>query len=126
MQRRAALREVADGLKSRADVCDAHPALVRAGAHLGDDPGEDCPICHEPDSLRHVSYAFYRGGPRQQGGQPVPSDKLGGLLEKHGQLRVYVVEVCPSCHWHHVLEARTMDRPVRRGAMIANRRPLRG
>lgn len=122
MQRRSLLAEVRDGTRSPADVCDAHPNLVRAGEHLGDQIGEDCPICGEEDGLRHVTYVFHRRGRSARGGRAIASERLGEELAKHGSLRRYVVEVCPTCHWNHLVEAATLERPLRRRPRVAPRR----
>lgn len=104
MQRRAVLREVVEGTRTPGDVCDAHPDLVRAGEHLGASADEDCPLCGS-DRLRHVTYVFFRKGPRKQGGRAVRHDTLPAQLKRHGDLNVYRVEVCVDCSWHHLLES---------------------
>lgn len=122
MQRRALLAELRDGTTSPADVCDAHPNLVRAGEHLGEDIGEDCPVCGDEDALRHVTYVFARRGKTARGGRAVRAEQVAIELAKHGTLRRYVVEVCPACHWNHLVEAATLERPVRRRPQVAPRR----
>lgn len=99
MARRAVLDEVRSGAKSQNDVCDAHPELIRAAVHHGDPTGEPCPFCDT--ALVHVSYVF---GPRLgPGGRCVSGtkelDRLRGLKSDY---TLYVVEVCPSCRWHHL------------------------
>lgn len=103
MARRAAVREVRDGLTPVDSVCDAHPELVRAGVHIGDRQDADCPVC-EQDDLAHVTYVFPSYGPIARRGKAVPRDTLPVQVRRHGDLRVYTVEVCLSCHWHHLVE----------------------
>lgn len=104
MQRRALLRDVSAGRRAREDVCDAHPELVRAGVNIGTPVGDPCPVCDAPD-LVHVSYVFEGKAPRGQGGRAVPRESLARQAERHGDLTVYTVEVCPSCCWHHLVES---------------------
>jgi hypothetical protein len=105
LQRRALLREVAEGTRPVGDVRDAHPDLVRAGQHIGSEVREDCPLC-DAQALRHVSYVFEgKGRQRTPGGRAVPRESLARQAERHGDLTVYTVEVCLGCHWHHLLES---------------------
>lgn len=105
MARRALLRDVQTGVCSPTDVCDAHPDLVRAGRNIGTPIEEACPLCSEVE-LRHVTYIF-TGKPGRNGesGRAVPRDSLPNQVKRHGDLNVYTVEVCPECHWHHLIES---------------------
>ena len=51
------LRDWRLGKIGRAEVCDAHPELVRAARNLGEETTQDCPIC-EKSKLRLVSYVY--------------------------------------------------------------------
>ena len=104
MQRRALLRDVAEGRRTREDVCDAHPDLLRAGVHIGTPVADDCPVC-EADQLTQVSYVFEGKEQRTRGGRAVPRESLARQAERYGDLRVYTVEVCTACHWHHLVES---------------------
>ncbi|GGI03215.1 DUF5318 family protein [Egicoccus halophilus] len=104
MQRRATLGAVAAGRRSREDVCDAHPDLLRAGTHIGTPVAESCPVC-DADELRHVHYVFDGRTPKSQGGRAVPRENLTRQQERYGDLDVYTVEVCVLCHWHHLVES---------------------
>jgi hypothetical protein len=105
MARRAVLRDVETGLKSIQDVCDAHPDLVRAGRNIGDVVDDGCPLCDEP-SLRQVTYVFTRRAQKGgESGRAVTRDSLDAQVKRHGDLNVFTVEVCPTCHWHHLLES---------------------
>jgi hypothetical protein len=112
MRRRALLRDVAEGLRSPDDVRDAHPDLLRAARHLGEDADEGCPLC-EDGRLRHVTYVFDRRSRSHPGGRAVPAASLALELDRSGELRVFVVEVCPACCWHHLVESFLLvDRPT--------------
>lgn len=124
MQRRALLSDVRAGLVSPGDVCDAHPDLVRAGRHLGDDAGDDCPLCQQP-GLRRVTYVFDEAGraSRTSGGRAIPANTLPAVFEKYGDLQAYTVEVCIACSWHHLLESFGLVH--RRRARTSNAAPAR-
>lgn len=85
---------------TREDVCDAHPELLRA-AKAGHVTNEECPIC-EVDELVHVTYAF---GPRLPArGRCVDTAAEMRRLDQSGdELSCYVVEVCPTCSWNHLV-----------------------
>lgn len=103
MARRATLRDVREGLRSRDDVCDAHPDLLRAGKHIGVEVAKACPLCDERE-LRHVTYIFPTYGPKARRGQAVPRESVGAQMRRYGDLHVYTVEVCLACRWHHLIE----------------------
>lgn len=102
MARRAVLRDVRTGLTAAGDVRDAHPELLRAAKWIGDLQDEGCPLCDEHD-LVQVLYAFPRHGRTARRGQAVTRESLPAKVAKLGDLRVYTVEVCRSCHWHHLV-----------------------
>lgn len=105
MARRATLRDVRAGLRTPEEVCDAHPGLVRAGRHIGEGVAEDCPICEDGGDLRRVTYVFHDKGRPSQSGRAVRREQLAAEAERYGALNVYSVEVCPDCHWHHLMES---------------------
>lgn len=110
MQRRALLGEVRAGQRSLDDVRDAHPDLVRAGTHIGTPVRDACPLCEEP-TLAHVSYVFEGKGGRSPSGRAVPREALARHAERYGDLGVYTVEVCLTCHWHHLVESYVLLAP---------------
>ena len=103
MARRATLRDVRSGLRSPADVCDAHPELLRAAKWIGEPQASDCPLCDD-DALVHVTYVFPRYGKTARRGQAIPRDALRATVRKLGDLTVYTVEACRDCGWHHLVE----------------------
>ncbi|MBY5164488.1 DUF5318 family protein [Salsipaludibacter albus] len=111
MARRATLRDVRSGLRTRADVCDAHPELLRAAKWIGEPVG-DCPLC-DTDALVHVTYVFPRYGKTARRGQAVTRESLPDRVRKLGDLAVYTVEACRSCGWHHLVEKYDLLPPKR-------------
>ena len=101
LARRAVLRDLRAGRVERVDVCDAHPELVRAGRHIGEPAGGDCPVCGTAD-LRLVSYV-YGDKLRAANGRCISSpNELARLETRHEEFSCYVVEVCVVCRWNHL------------------------
>lgn len=112
LARRAIIRNFKNGRLSRLDVCDAHPELMRAARHIGDQTGEECPICEETNVVL-VSYAFGDGlGP--SGHCVTTRAEVQRLKKRTSELVCYVVEVCPECSWNHL--ARSFRVPGRNKA----------
>lgn len=100
LARNSIVSEFRKGRLSRLDVCDAHPDLLRAAVNVGDETGEDCPICEEA-KLRLVSYVF--GSRLAPSGVCVTSKKeMARLARTAKDMVCYVVEVCPNCSWNHL------------------------
>ena len=91
------------GRLSRHEVCDAQPELLRAAIHCGRPLGQDCPICEE-GGLVLVSYVF--GARLPAHGRCVTSAReLARLERRTDALTGYLVEVCASCRWNHLLRS---------------------
>lgn len=100
LARRATLADLARGRLSAADVCDAHPDLLRAARYYGEHTQNGCPIC-DADRLTRVTYA-YGDELQHASGRARPARSLDGLAQRFAQVRIYVVEVCRSCGWNHL------------------------
>ncbi len=116
LARDSTVREYQRGRLSRLDVCDAQPELMRVAVNLGRPTETTCPIC-EDDKLVHVSFAF---GPRlPASGRPLATNaELQSLARSTDEVAFYVVEVCTSCGWNHMLRMFT--------SQVARRRPRPG
>lgn len=99
LARRNLIRQVKVGRIARHEVCDAHPELVRAATHVGDEVDELCPIC-EDDNLVLVTYVFGARLPKH--GRCADKAELVKLSRRADELACYFVEVCRSCHWNHL------------------------
>jgi hypothetical protein len=101
LARRAVLRDLRRGALTRLDVCDAHPELLRAGRHVGEDAARSCPVCgHE--SVRLVSYV-YGDKLKAANGRCITNEReLAKLDAAHDEFACYVVEVCLDCAWNHL------------------------
>ncbi len=101
LARRAVLRDLRRGVRSRNDVCDAHPELMRAARNVGERARIKCPVCAERD-LYYVSYV-YGDALKQANGRCLSyPGELEKLRAKHDEFDRYVVEVCTNCRWNHL------------------------
>ena len=110
MKKRAILRQLRRGLVSHADVCDAHPDLIRAAKHIGERFREQCPVCGA-DEMRLVLYTYGKDLKRSSG-WPRRSAELRELRSHVDQFRCYVVEVCLECSWNHLVRSFDTGRAV--------------
>ena len=111
LARRAALGSVRRGSLDTADICDAHPELLRAAKNIGEDASAPCPVCSH-ESLRWVRYVYGDELKRNNGRVVYPAEWLRELASKHDQFQCYVVEVCVDCAWNHLLRAYTVGRRI--------------
>src|SRR5438477_12082020 len=100
LARRATLASVFAGHTTVADVCDAHPYLLRAAKFHGEATQTGCPICRK-SKLTHVTYVYGDELGRYEG-RVKQSPELAEMATEYGEFRVYVVEVCQSCGWNHL------------------------
>lgn len=100
LARRATLAAVFAGHTTVADVCDAHPYLLRAAKFHGEATDADCPICRKA-RLTHVTYV-YGDELGRYAGRVKRGAELAEMAAEYGEFRVYVVEVCQSCAWNHL------------------------
>ena len=119
LARRATLASLKAGRTTLADVCDAHPYLLRAAKHHGEPTEDRCPICGRTN-VTHVTYV-YGDELGQYAGRVKRGPELTEMAAEYGEFRVYVVEVCQSCSWHHLATSYVLgtgEPPVgrRRGA----------
>ena len=101
LARRAVLRDWMLGRLSRGDICDAHPELLRAARHLGEETDRPCPICTDV-RMRLVSYVYGDSLKTANGrciSNPAELDRLEANCD---EFVCYVVEVCTECSWNHL------------------------
>ena len=102
LQKRAVLRDVHSGRVGTLDVCDASPYLKSAARFHGEPTDERCPICRR-DNLTLVHY-IYGDELKQSAGQARKLAELPVLAMTLREFQVFVVEVCQSCAWNHLIE----------------------
>jgi Family of unknown function (DUF5318) len=100
LAKRATLKSVLAGRTTIADVCDAHPYLLRAAKFHGEPTDGVCPICRRV-KLTHVTYV-YGDELGQYEGRVKRGPELDEMALEYGEFQVYVVEVCQSCAWNHL------------------------
>ncbi|MGH3318675.1 MAG: DUF5318 family protein [Streptosporangiaceae bacterium] len=100
LARRATLASLFRGQSTTADVCDAHPYLLRAAKHHGEPTSKVCPVCRG-ERLTHVTYV-YGDELGQYAGRVKQTRELAEMAGEYGEFRVYVVEVCQGCEWNHL------------------------
>ncbi|HEX6255373.1 MAG TPA: DUF5318 family protein [Euzebyales bacterium] len=116
MAKRALVRRVSQGSVAVADVCDAHPELLRAARNIGTPSERRCPICALADrrahvaadatsSLRLVTYVFGRDLRRRSGTPVWTREELEDLAADHDSFTAYTVECCLVCGWNHLHES---------------------
>jgi hypothetical protein len=103
LAKRALLRDARLGLLGTTDICDAHPELMRAAKHVGEETRNDCPVCARE---KLVLLAYVYGDSLKAENGRVWSIATGlRMAAAHPGSSCYVVEVCRRCSWNHLREA---------------------
>lgn len=108
LRRRSVLREVHSGRVGTYEVCDASPYLRSAAKFHGDATDERCPVCRR-EHLTNVHY-IYGDELKASSGQARKAAELPILAMTFREFQVFVVEVCRSCGWNHLIEQFTLGR----------------
>jgi hypothetical protein len=103
LQRRALLAEVYSGRTGTAEVCDASPYLVRAARFHGQASEVTCPVCRK-EQLTLVSWV-YGDELKHAAGSARARDELIRMAAMYDEFSVYVVEVCRTCSWNHLVQS---------------------
>jgi hypothetical protein len=123
--RQATLHDLRSGYVTTTDVCDPHPDLIRAALHHGEPSSRSCPVCRGGESRaadRLDPRLGINGGPGLPGagglvflryvygdelgqfsGRIRSQEELAEMSADAGDVKVYVVEVCISCGWNHLV-----------------------
>ena len=108
LQKRALLRDLHNGRVGTFEVCDASPYLKSAARFHGEPTEQRCPVCRR-DNLILVHY-IYGDELKQSAGQARHLAELHNLAMTLGEFQVFVVEVCQSCSWNHLIEQYLLGR----------------
>jgi hypothetical protein len=119
LQRRALLADVYAGRLGVAEVCDASPYLLRAARFHGEPSDVTCPVCRK-EKLSEVSWVFGEQLKHLSGSARTP-DELAQLDAAQPEFSVYVVEVCGTCSWNHLVQSYVLGSPVSRGRRAPRR-----
>jgi len=123
LDRRNALAKLVLVATGASDHLDPHPHLLRAARNHGVPAGQPCPWCKSTDDLTTLNYVYgdelgpYSGRLRTQ-------KELATMAGQHGQFRVYLVEVCRSCGWNHLVRSYVLGDGIPRAALRASRDAL--
>ena len=103
LKRRSLLAEVYSGRTGVSEVCDANPYLLRAAKYHGRSSTVMCPICRK-EQLTLVSWVFgdHLGA---VSGSARTAEELVLLATRYDEFSVYVVEVCRTCEWNHLVKS---------------------
>lgn len=103
LRRRSLLAEVYSGRTGVSEVCDASPYLLRAAKFHGKLSAVICPICRK-EQLTLVSWVFgdHLGA---ASGSARTAEELVLLASRYEEFSVYVVEVCRTCSWNHLVKS---------------------
>src|SRR6201999_1750276 len=102
LQKRAVLRDVHNGRGGALEVCAVTPYLKNAARFHGEPPDERCPVCRR-DNLTLVHY-ISGDELKQSAGQARKLAELPVMAMTLREFQVFVVEVCASCSWNHLVE----------------------
>ena len=103
LQRRALLAEVYAGRIGLAEVCDATPYLLRAAKFHGEASAVTCPVCRK-EWLTLVSWV-YGDELKHAAGSARTADELNRMATLYEEFSVFVVEVCRTCSWNHLVQS---------------------
>jgi hypothetical protein len=120
LARRATLAGLFTGKVSALEACDAHPYLLRAAKYHGEPTDRACPVC-KTQPLIEVTYV-YGDELGEASGRARPSRELDRLEEAYAELGVYLVEVCKSCSWNHLITSYVVGTGERQPVRRARRR----
>jgi Family of unknown function (DUF5318) len=108
LQKRALVRDVHNGKVGTLEVCDASPYLKNAARFHGEPTEDRCPVCRR-DNLTLVHY-IYGDELKHSAGQARRLAELPVLAMTLREFQVFVVEVCQSCAWNHLIEQYLLGR----------------
>ncbi|HET6500942.1 MAG TPA: DUF5318 domain-containing protein [Amycolatopsis sp.] len=114
LQRRALLADVRSGRVGTTEVCDASPYLIRAAKFHGEPSDTPCPVCRR-EPLTLVSWVFGDELQHASGSARTPTE-LARMEKLFGEFTVYVVEVCRTCTWNHLVRSYVLGTGTPRGS----------
>jgi len=109
LQRRALLAEVYSGRVGVSEVCDANPYLLRAAKFHGEPSTVTCPVCRK-EPLTLVSWV-YGDELKHASGSARVAEELAKMATLFEEFSVYVVEVCRTCSWNHLVQSYVLGTP---------------
>lgn len=104
LARRVVVQNFRSGAISQDSICDAHPELIRVARNFGRATRVKCPICVQ----HHLVTVTYLFGPRlpSSGKFIATRAEIEQYARRPERFTSYLIEVCRSCSWHHLLKTR--------------------
>ncbi len=115
LQRRSVLAGVTSGRVAVSEVCEANPYLLRAAKFHGVPSQTACPVCRK-ENLTYVYWVYGDELGAAAGSARTPPE-LERMAEALSEFNVFMVEVCRSCSWNHLVTSFVMGHdgePVRK------------
>ncbi|WP_374727271.1 DUF5318 domain-containing protein [Haloactinomyces albus] len=101
LRRRSLLAQVHAGRVGVMEVCDADPYLLQAAKFHGEPSDVTCPVCRK-EQLTQVSWVF--GDELKHASNSARSpEELERMATMFKEFNVFVVEVCRTCNWNHLV-----------------------
>ncbi|SHE61282.1 hypothetical protein SAMN05444320_101569 [Streptoalloteichus hindustanus] len=119
LQRRALLADVYAGRVGVMEVCDASPYLLRAAKFHGEPSAVTCPVCRK-EPLTLVSWV-YGDELKHASGSARGTEELAKMATLFQEFSVYVVEVCRTCSWNHLVQSYVLGKRGLRGGRSSRR-----
>ena len=119
LKRRALLAQLHAGRVGVAQVCDAGPYLLQAARFHGVASQQTCPVCRK-EQLTEVSWVFGEHL-KNLSGSARGAEELDQMDGTHAEFSVYVVEVCRTCSWNHLIQSYVLGTPVVSGRRARRR-----
>lgn len=105
LARQSVLGAFRAGSLTQAQICDAQPELLRNAEFCGTPTDQPCPVCEAP--LCHVTYVF--GSRLPSHGRCISAAaELERLARRRAISTGYIVEVCVTCRWNHLVRSYLM------------------
>ncbi|WP_111768521.1 DUF5318 family protein [Nakamurella deserti] len=106
LRRRSLLAQVTSGRVPVAEVCEASPYLMQAAKFHGVPTDVPCPVCRK-ENLTHVHWIYgdELGTAAGSARTPAELEKMAGVFS---EFDVYMVEVCRTCQWNHLVSSFVM------------------
>ncbi|MBV7282374.1 DUF5318 family protein [Corynebacterium sp. TAE3-ERU30] len=99
--RRHTLRLYSQGVVTRAEICECDFLLRTAAEFHGSPSSRDCPVCSS-QNMRDVLW-IYGDEVGRAAGSARSEEEIAQLVSAGKLFDVHRVEVCPDCHWNHLL-----------------------
>jgi hypothetical protein len=106
LRRRSVLAQVTSGRVPVSEVCEASPYLMQAAKFHGVPSDVPCPVCRK-ENLTYVHWVSGAALGAAAGSARTPPE-LETMAKAYSEFDVYLVEVCRTCQWNHLVSSFVM------------------